>query len=212
MPRAGREMGYMPGRPRSVSAASHSPATDDTRGRRHQVRHAGGSHNAHHMPAQRWDTGSERAVEHADAQPATSGALALLDQPAVPPHPSAARYRILIVEDDPGVASVIRESLELEGEGDWAVQTASEGRSALELASASPPDVVLLDVRLPGLDGAEVYRRLRTSKQTRGARILFLTAGTSLDLYQRGIEDGVLLRKPFDAADLMRLVRALLEG
>ena len=110
------------------------------------------------------------------------------------------------------MAGVIRESLELEGEAEWAVQTASMGALALELANAAPPDVVLLDVRLPDLDGAEVYRRLRAAQRTRTARILFLSAGTSLDLYQRGIEDGVLLRKPFDIGELAALVRALLAG
>ncbi|HLJ82490.1 MAG TPA: response regulator, partial [Ktedonobacterales bacterium] len=124
----------------------------------------------------------------------------------------AARHHILIVEDDSQVASVIRASLELEGEADWAVQSAGEGLRALEMAGATPPDVVLLDVRLPGLGGAEVYRRLRASQKTRGARILFLSAGTAFDLHQLGIEDGVLLRKPFDVRDLVSLVRALLEG
>jgi len=65
-------------------------------------------------------------------------------------------------------------------------------------------------VRLPDLDGAEVYRQLRTGPATSGARVLFLSAGTSFDLYQLGIEDGVLLRKPFNMPDLVSLVRALL--
>jgi CheY-like chemotaxis protein len=144
----------------------------------------------------------------------TDGALALLDQslPAAAPNPVAARHHILIVEDDSQVASVIRAGIELEGEADWAVQSAAEGLSALEIAGATPPDVVLLDVRLPGLGGAEVYRQLRASQKTRGARILFLSAGTALDLHQLGIEDGVLLRKPFDVRNLVGLVRALLQG
>lgn len=148
------------------------------------------------------------------ANTSTDGALALLEHPAADaaPAPVAARHHILIVEDDTQVASVIRASLELEGEADWAVQSASEGLRALELAGTTPPDVVLLDVRLPDLGGAEVYRRLRASQKTRGARILFLSAGTAFDLHQLDIEDGVLLRKPFDVRDLVSLVRALLEG
>jgi len=130
------------------------------------------------------------------------------------PAPRAApgRHRILIVEDDPRVANVIRETLELEGDPDWTIETACEGVRALELAGAVQPDVILLDVRLPGLDGAEVYRRLRASQTTRGSRVIFLSAGTSLDLYKRGIEDGVLLRKPFDVQDLIALVHALLDA
>lgn len=146
--------------------------------------------------------------------PSVDGALALLDTPeieALPtPRATPARHSILIVEDDPRVANVIRETLELEGDADWAIETAGEGMHALELAGAVHPDVILLDVRLPGLDGGEVYRRLRASQKTRRSRVIFLSAGTSLDLYHRGIEDGVLLRKPFDVRELVSLVRALL--
>jgi DNA-binding response OmpR family regulator len=168
---------------------------------------------------QRWKLAPEAARERRQT---ASGGLAVLDEPVALPLPEArpepqsapagARQTILVVEDDPRAASVIRESLELEGDAGWTVQIASEGLRALDLAGATPPDVVLLDVRLPDLDGAEVYRRLRASPQTRAARVLFLTAGTSLDLYQRGIEDGVLLRKPFDIRDLVGIVRALLAG
>ena len=147
---------------------------------------------------------------------ATDGALALMEQPITETEPGqraeVAQNRILLVEDDPSMVGVIQAALELEGEPDWNVQVAVEGLGALELASATPPDVVLLDVQLPGLDGAEVYRRLREGARTSGARILFLTAGTSYDLVRRGIQDGVLLRKPFDVRDLVSLVRALLAG
>jgi two-component system phosphate regulon response regulator PhoB len=117
----------------------------------------------------------------------------------------------LIVEDDSRVAGVIQMSLELEGEPSWAVQKACGGKHALELAGATSPDLVLLDVWLPDLDGAEVYHQLRSNPHTRDARVLFLSAGTSLDLFQHGIEDGVLLRKPFNMTELVSLVRALLD-
>jgi CheY-like chemotaxis protein len=142
----------------------------------------------------------------------TRGALALvgLDQIDTQPlpslHPAVRRRHILIVEDDSRVAGAIQAALELEGEPEWAVQMASGGRHALELAGAVSPDLVLLDVRLPDLAGAEVYRRLRTGP----ARVLFLSAGSSFDLFQLGIEDGVLLRKPFNMPELVSLVRALL--
>lgn len=163
----------------------------------------------------RWANNGSAEDAPAGGNTTTNGALALLDQPRTAtrsPHPVAARHHILIVEDDSQVASVIRAGLELEGEADWSVRSAAEGRHALEIASATPPDVVLLDVRLPGLGGAEVYRRLRAGQKTRGSRILFLSAGTTFDLHRLGIEDGVLLRKPFDLRDLVSLVRALLDG
>jgi DNA-binding response OmpR family regulator len=146
--------------------------------------------------------------------PATEGALALLEQPETLPRLQrvAARNAVLIVEDDPRMAGLLREGLALEGEQEWEVHVAADGMQALDLATTTPPDVVLLDVLLPGLNGAEVYRRLRANKKTRGACILFLSAGTSYDLWRQGIEDGVLLRKPFDVGELASLVRALLVG
>lgn len=168
----------------------------------------------------RWKPATEATGR--ERRSASRGSVAVLEEPvALPqaeprhqlqPRSVEAQRTILIVEDDPQVAGVIRESLALDGDAGWIVQTASGGLRALDLAGSTPPDVVLLDVRLPDLDGAEVYRRLRAGAPTRGARILFLTAGTSLDLYQRGIEDGVLLRKPFDVRDLVGIVRALLAG
>lgn len=146
------------------------------------------------------------------SSPLVSGALALLEAPAVEREPLVhampVRHRILIVEDDACTVDVLRTALELDGEPDWGVESASDGLRALELAARVPPDVVLLDVRLPGLDGGEVYRRLRASSNR--VRVLFLTAGTALDLARQGIEDGVLLRKPFQVPDLVALVRALL--
>ncbi len=80
---------------------------------------------------------------------------------------------------------------------------AEDGERALALAAARPPNVVLLDMNLPDLDGAEVYRQLRIHPETWKTHVLFLTAATSLDLYQRGIEAGVVLRKPFEMRELV---------
>jgi len=162
----------------------------------------------------------------ADAYPLTDGALALARQVEAPPDRRAVSVvataehqetqgvtedqHILIVEDDSRIADVIRNALELEGDPGWAVHVAREGRLALDVAGSTPPQVVLLDVGLPGLDGAEVYRRLRANPRTQDARVLFLTAATSLDLHQQGIEGGVLMRKPFDVQEVVSLVRALL--
>ena len=138
--------------------------------------------------------------------------VSVLEQPQMLPETRRTQTdaHILIVEDDARAARVIREMLELEGDPTWSIQVAGDGQRALELASAMPPRVVLLDVLLPGLDGGEVYRRLRANPLTRATQVLFLSAATSLDLYQRGIEAGVLLRKPFDVRDLVRLVHTLL--
>jgi DNA-binding response OmpR family regulator len=163
-----------------------------------------------------WRPAARVVPEPRERQAATDGALALLDQPLAEtrsePRPAPARGAVLIVEDDTRMAQLLRESLALEGGSQWDVHVSGDGARALEIAETTRPDVVLLDVLLPGLDGAEVYRRLRANDKTRAARILFLTAGTPLELQQRGIDDGVLLRKPFDVRELAGLVRALIEG
>ncbi|HEY7833428.1 MAG TPA: response regulator [Ktedonobacterales bacterium] len=151
---------------------------------------------------------------HSNA-PLVSGALALLEAPAAPDalvRPAPARRHILIVEDDARTVDVLRNALELDGEPGWSVASAGDGPRALALAARVPPDVVLLDVRLPGLDGGEVYRRLRAIHANARTRVLILSAGTALDLAQRGIHDGVLLRKPFALPELVALVRSLLAG
>lgn len=144
------------------------------------------------------------------------GALALLQEAPAPQaypqasRPGVARPSILLAQDDARLAREVRRALELEGDPVWAVEVAGDGASALDLAAASPPQVVLLDLFLPHIDGAQVYKRLRADPLTARARVIFVSAATSLDLYERGIEDGILLRKPFELRDLVRLVRMLM--
>lgn len=198
---------------RVVEMRSVSPAQRTDIARRGRRRQRSASAGALPMLVPGWPAGAEHtAGQRAHAE--TRGALALLEEPEAGAEqiPVAAHRRVLVVEDDARMAHLIRAGLELDGERDWLVESVGEGSRALELASAAPPDVVLLDVCLPGLNGAEVYRQLRSGVETRHARILFLSAGTSYDLHQLGVEDGVLLRKPFDVRELVGLVRALLAG
>lgn len=114
--------------------------------------------------------------------------------------------RILVVDDDPQISGLLRRGLAYEG---YAVETASDGMSALAMASESPPDLVILDVLMPGLDGFEVARRLRRSSRV---PILMLTArGTVADKVS-GLDAGAddYLVKPFDFDELLARVRALL--
>lgn len=170
------------------------------------------AHRARHTPLLQTSTPYTLESSAGPESPLAEQALAVLDHPQTlvdaQRHPADAH--ILIVEDDARAARAIREMLELEGDPTWSIQVAGDGQRALELANAAPPRVVLLDVMLPGLDGGEVYRRLRANPLTRATQVLFLSAATSLDLYQRGIEAGVLLRKPFDVRDLVHLVHTLL--
>ncbi|MDE3077669.1 MAG: response regulator, partial [Chloroflexota bacterium] len=68
------------------------------------------------------------------------------------------QQRTLVVDDDPAVTSVLRRGLSYEG---FAVDTASSGAEALNLARERPPDIVILDVMMPAMDGLEVVKRLR---------------------------------------------------
>ncbi len=182
------------------------------RGGRHRAERAVARGNVLLLPTRERRGGG--AVAAAPASPSVAGSLALLESPASIPQPVlrpfAARRQILGVEDDAVAAEAVRTALELDGDAEWSVQVANDGARALDLLALRAPDVLLLDVRLPGLAGAEVYRRVRASDTDGRTRVLFLSAATSLDLHRQGIDDGVLLRKPYDVQDLVALVRALL--
>lgn len=116
------------------------------------------------------------------------------------------RPHILIVEDDAPVATLFRQALAFAG---YTVAVAEDGRTALDAAQERPPDLVLLDVQLPFLDGYEVCRRLR---QTSGVPILMVTARTAVPDRVRGLDVGAddYLTKPVDLEELQARVRALL--
>jgi two-component system response regulator MprA len=113
---------------------------------------------------------------------------------------------ILVVDDDPKIRSVLGRGLRFEG---YDVQLAADGYEALRLARAMPPDLVVLDVMLPGMDGMEVCRRLRRGT---GAPILMLTARDAVPDRIAGLDSGAddYLIKPFDFDELLARVRALL--
>ncbi len=114
--------------------------------------------------------------------------------------------RVLVVDDDPTVSEVVARYLERDG---YAVETVADGRTALDRALADPPDLVVLDLMLPGIDGLEVCRRLRALAPV---PIVILTARgqesdriVGLDL---GADDYVA--KPFSTKELVARVRAVL--
>ncbi|HEX7880428.1 MAG TPA: response regulator transcription factor [Candidatus Eisenbacteria bacterium] len=113
---------------------------------------------------------------------------------------------ILLVEDDPRIAGVTRKNLEAAG---FRCRTAADGPSALREMESAPPDLVVLDVMLPGLDGVEVTRRIRKSSRV---PILMLTARDTEADKVLGLEVGAddYLTKPFSLRELIARVRALL--
>ena len=115
--------------------------------------------------------------------------------------------RILLVEDNEDLAFGLRATLEFEG---YEVEVAGDGREGCERIAADPPDLVVLDLMLPGLDGYEVLSRLR--KEGDRTPVLILTArGEEGDVvlgFDRGADDYVT--KPFSTVELLARVRALL--
>jgi two-component system, OmpR family, response regulator MprA len=114
--------------------------------------------------------------------------------------------RLLVADDDPDIVSFVRRGLIYEG---YEVDTATDGLEALEKARSSPPDLVILDVMMPGLDGIEVAKRLR---QAGKVPVLMLTARGSVADKVAGLDSGAddYLVKPFDFDELLARVRALL--
>lgn len=114
--------------------------------------------------------------------------------------------RILVVEDEPKIANLLRRGLLYEG---YTVDVAPNGEVGLQLARDNPPDMVVLDVMLPGIDGLEVCRRLRAASDV---PILMLTAKDAIPDRVAGLDSGAdgYMVKPFDFDELLARVRALL--
>jgi len=116
--------------------------------------------------------------------------------------------RILVIDDAPKIVDFIRRGLTYEG---YAVDVAYDGQSGLEQAEREPPDLVMLDVMMPGLDGLEVCRQLRASSNG-DVPILMLTAKDAVSDRVAGLDAGAddYLVKPFAFNELLARIRALL--
>ena len=115
--------------------------------------------------------------------------------------------RVLVVEDDEEIAQVLQRSLRMEG---YEVKLAADGVRGLEEAHAFLPDLIVLDLGLPRLDGVDVARRLREDGDE--VPILMLTARDALDSRVEGLDVGAddYLVKPFERQELLARMRALL--
>lgn len=122
--------------------------------------------------------------------------------------PISANDRILVVDDSPDNVFLIQTILEEEG---YAISTAADGASALAQIEESPPDLVLLDVMMPGMDGFEVTKRIRQNTNLSFIPILLITAHDKPSVAQ-GLDMGAddFIRKPVEVDELMARVRSLL--
>jgi two-component system, OmpR family, response regulator len=119
-----------------------------------------------------------------------------------------ATARILVVDDEDGITQLICTALRYEG---FETASAGGGREALRMAESFRPDLVLLDVMLPDLDGWEVHRRLTDGRRS-GAAVIFLTARRETGDRVRGLTSGAddYVVKPFSLEELIARVRAVL--
>jgi two-component system OmpR family response regulator len=120
---------------------------------------------------------------------------------------TTAPQRILVVDDEPSIVDAVTTSLRYEG---YDVASAADGRHALAAAQADPPDLIVLDVMLPDLDGFEVTRRLRDSGTD--VPVLFLTARDTTEDTVAGLSAGGdgYMAKPFILAEVVARVQSIL--
>ena len=118
--------------------------------------------------------------------------------------------RVLIVDDVPANVEILVEALK----GDYKLAVAIDGERALRAVEKEPPDLVLLDIMMPGIDGYEVCRRLRAAEATRELPIMFLSAIEDVESKARGFELGAndYLTKPFEILEVKARVRSLLKA
>ena len=117
--------------------------------------------------------------------------------------------KILVCDDDPNIRNIIDFGLQAEG---FQVLAAADGAEALELARREAPDLVILDVMMPGSDGVEVCAALKQDEATRHLPVLLLTARTGKQDRDRGLAAGAddYITKPFSPGRLVEKVQSVL--
>ena len=116
--------------------------------------------------------------------------------------------RILVADDDPVILRLIQVNLELEG---YQVLTANNGEEAVATATSETPDLVILDIMMPRLDGYQTCERLKSEDATKDIPVVFLSAKAQQADIEKGKSYGVeeYLTKPFDPTELLEVVERL---
>lgn len=117
--------------------------------------------------------------------------------------------RVLIIDDEWAIQLALRARLEAHG---FSVEAACDGPSGLSAMRADPPDVVLLDLRMPEMDGMEVLRRLRADQRTAMTPVIILTANVQDTVKQQAINAGAteFLTKPYESGVVLNAIRTAL--
>jgi len=118
--------------------------------------------------------------------------------------------RLLVVDDDPGLLLAVSETLRAEG---YDVKTARRGADALVVVAQTLPDLIISDIRMPGMDGYQLVEHLRSNPRSRLIPIVFLTAKDETTDRIQGFRTGVdaYLTKPFESEELAAIVAAILQ-
>src|SRR5690348_2695432 len=115
--------------------------------------------------------------------------------------------RLLLVDDDPGLRELLRTTFEI---FDLELDEADSAPMAARRIAARKPDVIVLDVQMPGIDGVEYTAKLKRDPQTQDIPIVLLTGSERTDLLASGADD--LVRKPFSPLELLGVVERLAGG
>ena len=117
--------------------------------------------------------------------------------------------RILVVDDDPRLLHVVAMYLSIEG---YEVDTAANGEEGLRLLEQKRPDLVILDVMMPGIDGLEACRRIKSNPETRSIPVVLFTALSRTDDVENGRAAGAnrFINKPFSLIGLGAVIRSFL--
>jgi two-component system OmpR family response regulator len=120
--------------------------------------------------------------------------------------------KVMIVDDDEDIRLICE--LAIRRVGKWDFVGAASGEEALELVQSERPDVILLDVMMPGIDGPTTFARLRERPETRRIPVVFLTAKAQQREVERYLALGAtgVICKPFDVIKLADEIRAIVEG
>jgi CheY-like chemotaxis protein len=117
--------------------------------------------------------------------------------------------KILIVDDEPGIVKMLKSRLE---SADYNTITAQDGQEALDKIEQNMPDLVVLDMMIPKIDGYSVFKTLRAKPKYRHIPVVILTASLELEDVRKCITEGVeaYLRKPFKSETLLGIIKGLL--
>jgi diguanylate cyclase (GGDEF)-like protein len=143
-------------------------------------------------------------------RPSEEKALKSEERESLVTAPQTSAGRILVIEDDPSLQVLLRMQLEKSGYG---VAVAGDGEEGLQAVEAAPPDLILMDVMMPKMDGHEVCRRLKSNQRTRQIPIIMLTSKAGTDDRVQGLDYGAndYVTKPYEFRELLMRVRNLIQ-